>query len=84
MWPKEVQANREILAGGVVIYHLRHVRAGTLGRILLQPAGTDGCQVTWEVIDLADGRFEERQQILEPLGRMVAAALGGAAGRPRT
>lgn len=75
MWPKEVRANRVFLADGAVAYHLHHNEVGELGRILIQPAGSDGCHVTCEVLDRADGRIEERKRVLEPLGQMVIKAL---------
>lgn len=75
IWPKEIKADRKFLGDGSLAYNLRHAEVGELGRILLQPAHQGGCNVTYEVIDLADGRFEERKTILVPLIDTVTAAL---------
>jgi hypothetical protein len=40
-----------------------------------EPGHQDGCNVTYEVIDLTDGRFDERKAILEPLIVTIMAAL---------
>ena len=46
----------------------------TLGRILLQPVPQGGSHISYEIVDLPDGRFEERKAHMESLIKIVMAA----------
>lgn len=74
MFPKEIKADREFLDGGRFAFNLRHDTLGKLGRIILQTAQQGGSQVTYEVIDLPDGRFDQRKALMESLAKIVTAA----------
>lgn len=74
MFPKEIKAEREFLEGGRFAFNLRHDTLGKLGRIVLQPAQLGGSHVSYEVIDLPDGRFDQRQVMMETLAKIVATA----------
>ncbi|MEO8644927.1 hypothetical protein [Pseudomonas sp.] len=74
MWPKEIKAGREILDGGRFAFNLRHDSLGDLGRIVLQTSQQGGSHVSYEVIDLPDGRAEERKLVLESLTKIVTTA----------
>lgn len=73
MFPKEIKADRELLEGGRIAFNLRHDTLGELGRIILQPAQQGGGQVTFEVIDLPDGRWEHGIGVVVPDKRLVAS-----------
>lgn len=75
MWPRNVHAEKVFLPTGCVAYALRHDELGKLGRILLQPVATGGMTITYEVIDLPDGRFAERADALAHLALVVTEAL---------
>lgn len=74
MFPKEIKADREFLDGGRFAFNLRHDTLGKLGRIILQPAQQDGSQVSYEVIDLSDGRFDQRKALMESLAKIATVA----------
>lgn len=74
MFPKEIKAERELLEGGRFAFNLRHDTLGKLGRIVLQPAQLGGSHVYYEVIDLPDGRFEQRKAMMETLAKIVTTA----------
>lgn len=42
---------------------------------MLQPAQLGGSHVSYEVIDLPDGRFDQRKAMMESLVKIVMAAL---------
>lgn len=74
MFPKEIKAEREFLDGGRFAFNLRHATLGELGRIVLQPAQLGGSHVSYEVIDLPDGRFDQRKAVMESLAKIVTTA----------
>ncbi|HEJ6403807.1 TPA: hypothetical protein SL861_005918 [Pseudomonas aeruginosa] len=74
MFPKEIKAEREFLEGGRFAFNLRHDDLGELGRIVLQPAPLGGSHVSYEVIDIPDGRFDQRKTMMESLAKIVTAA----------
>jgi hypothetical protein len=74
MFPKEIKADRESLDGGRFAFNLRHDTPGKLGRIILQPAQQGGSQVTYEVIDLPDGRVDQQKALMESLAKIATAA----------
>lgn len=74
MFPKEIKAERELLEGGRFAFNLRHDTLGELGRIVLQPAQLGGSHVSYEVIDLPDGRFNQRKAMMDSLAKTVTAA----------
>ena len=74
MFPKEIKAEREFLEGGRFAFNLRHDDLGELGRIVLQPAPLGGSHVSYEVIDLPDGRFDQRKAMMEALAKIVTTA----------
>ncbi|CAG9179879.1 hypothetical protein LMG23992_04101 [Cupriavidus laharis] len=77
-WPKDVTAERELLPGGVFVYHLSHAAIGRLGRILLTPAPGGGTRLDCEVYGKGSASvIERRRAVLEPLARAVSAKLGG-------
>ncbi|MDP5724453.1 hypothetical protein P3805_19265 [Pseudomonas aeruginosa] len=78
MFPKEIKAEREMLEGGRFAFNLRHDTLGELGRIVLQSAKFGGSSVSYEVIDLPDGRFEQRKAMMDSLVKIVTAALAKA------
>ncbi|PKA67320.1 hypothetical protein ATI02_0015 [Pseudomonas baetica] len=78
MFPKEIKADRELLDGGRFAFNVQHDTLGKLGRIILQPAQQGGSQVTYEVIDLSDGRFDQRKALMESLAKIVTAAFENA------
>ena len=60
-WPKEVKSVRQFLPGGVAEYKLSHEEVGELGRIVLTPAGYEGCVVSLEVFAADDGLMMPRR-----------------------
>jgi hypothetical protein len=74
MFPKEIKADREFLDGDRFAFNLRHDTLGKLGRIILQPAQQGGSQVTYEIIDLSDGRFDQRKVLMKSFAKIVTAA----------
>jgi hypothetical protein len=74
-WPKEVKSIRRFLPGGVAEYRLSHSAVGELGRIILSPAGMNGCVVSHEIFAADDGHMSRREEILEQLSKLVHEAL---------
>ncbi|EMX2051407.1 hypothetical protein ABCV69_004501 [Pseudomonas aeruginosa] len=78
MFPKEIKAERQLLEGGRFAFNLRHDTLGELGRIVLQTAQLGGSHVSYEVIDLPDGSFDQRKAMMESLAKIVTEAFAKA------